>query len=177
MERILVVDDERAMRLGVSEALERQGFAVTAVDSGAAALAALADGAFVLVISDMRMPVMTGPELLAAVQERHPGLPMVMMTAYGTVEDAVAAMKSGARDFLSKPFSPTDLLHLVRSILSEPAAAERAPDAVRHRGERRIVTRAPALQRVLAVACGVAATPAPILHEGESGSRNDLFSR
>ena len=103
MERILVVDDERALRLAVSEVLERSGFAVTAVDSGTAALAALAEGGFALVISDMRMPNMTGAELLAAVQERHPGLPMVMMTAYGTVEDAVGAMKAGARDFLTKP--------------------------------------------------------------------------
>ena len=59
MERILVVDDERAMRLGVTEVLERHGFAVTAVESGAAALAALADGGYALVLSDMRMPVMT----------------------------------------------------------------------------------------------------------------------
>ena len=113
------------MRLGITEVLERQGFAVTAVESGSAALAALADGGHALVLSDMRMPVMTGPELLAAVQERHPGVPMVMMTAYGTVEDAVAAMKAGARDFLTKPFSPPDLVHLVRRVLSDPES-ERA---------------------------------------------------
>ncbi len=179
MERILVVDDERAMRLGIGETLERQGFAVTAVESGAAALAALAEGGVALVLSDMRMPVMSGPELLAAVQERHPGLPMVMMTAYGTVEDAVAAMKAGARDFLSKPFAAPDLVHLVRSILSEPAAAERVPgaDAQRARGERRIVTRSPALQRLLAVASGVAASRAPILLEGESGTGKELVAR
>ncbi len=178
MERILVVDDERPMRLGVSEVLERHGFAVSAVDSGAAALAALADGGFALVISDMRMPSMTGAELLAAVQERHPGLPMVMMTAYGTVEDAVAAMKAGARDFLTKPFSPPDLVHLVRSVLRDPDS-ERATavDAGRMRGERRIVTRAPALQRLLAVAAGVAASRAPILLEGESGTGKELVAR
>jgi DNA-binding NtrC family response regulator len=178
MERILVVDDERAMRLGVTEVLERHGFAVTAVESGAAALAALADGGYALVISDMRMPVMTGPELLAAVQERHPGLPMVMMTAYGTVEDAVAAMKAGARDFLTKPFSPPDLVHLVRNVLRDPAAERAASaDAGRPRGERRIVTRAPALQRVLAVVAGVAASRAPILLEGESGTGKELVAR
>jgi len=112
------------------------------------------------------------------VQERHPGLPMVMMTAYGTVEDAVAAMKAGARDFLSKPFSPPVLVHLVRNILREPEA-ERAGggDVSRARGERRIVTRAPALQRVLAVAAGVAASRAPILLEGESGTGKELVAR
>jgi DNA-binding NtrC family response regulator len=180
MERILVVDDERAMRMGVSEVLERQGFAVTAVDSGAAALTALGEGGFALVLSDMRMPVMTGPELLAAVQERHPGLPMVMMTAYGTVEDAVGAMKAGARDFLTKPFAPADLVHLVRSVLRDPEqerAASSNGDASRGRVERRIVTHAPAMQRVLAVASGVAASRAPILLEGESGTGKELVAR
>ncbi len=179
MERVLVVDDERAMRLGVAEVLERHGFAVTAVDSGAAALAALAEGSFALVVSDMRMPIMAGAELLAAVQERHPGVPMVMMTAYGTVEDAVAAMKAGARDFLTKPFAPGDLVHLVRNVLRDPAG-ERATGASagnRGPGERRIVTRAPALQRVLAVAAGVAGSRAPILLEGESGTGKELVAR
>jgi len=180
MERILVVDDERAMRMGVSEVLERQGFAVTAVDSGAAALHALGEGGFALVLSDMRMPVMTGPELLAAVQERHPGLPMVMMTAYGTVEDAVNAMKAGARDFLTKPFAPADLVHLVRSVLRDPEQERTtAPGGEGGRGrvERRIVTQAPAMQRVLAVAAGVAASRAPILLEGESGTGKELVAR
>ncbi|MCC6850388.1 MAG: sigma-54-dependent Fis family transcriptional regulator [Deltaproteobacteria bacterium] len=178
MERILVVDDERAMRLGVTEVLERHGFAVTAVDSGAAALAALGDGAFGLVVSDMRMPIMTGAELLAAVQERHPGVPVVMMTAYGTVEDAVAAMKAGARDFLTKPFAPGDLVHLVRNVLRDPAAARGAGGSgSRGPGERRIVTRAPVLQRVLAVAAGVAGSRAPILLEGESGTGKELVAR
>ncbi len=180
MERILVVDDERAMRMGVSEVLERQGFAVTAVDSGAAALNALGEGGFALVLSDMRMPVITGPELLAAVHERHPGLPMVMMTAYGTVEDAVNAMKAGARDFLTKPFAPADLVHLVRSVLRDPEQERVAnPNGENGRGrvERRIVTHAPAMQRVLAVAAGVAASRAPILLEGESGTGKELVAR
>ena len=178
MERILVVDDERPMRLGVTEVLERNGFAVTAVDSSAAALGALAEGGFALVLSDMRMPIMTGAELLAVVQERHPGLPMVMMTAYGTVEDAVAAMKAGARDFLPTPFAPSDLVHLVRNVLRDPEGERPAlADAARSRGERRIVTRAPALQRVLAVAAGVAASRAPILLEGESGTGKELVAR
>jgi DNA-binding NtrC family response regulator len=179
MERILVVDDERALRLAVSEVLERSGFAVTAVDSGTAALTALAEGGFALVISDMRMPIMTGAELLAAVQERHPGLPMVMMTAYGTVEDAVAAMKAGARDFLTKPFAPPDLVHLVRNVLADPAAERAAGggDTLRGQRERRIITRAPALQRVLAIAAGVAGSRAPILLEGESGTGKELVAR
>jgi two-component system response regulator FlrC len=104
---------------------------------------------------------------------------MVMMTAYGTVEDAVGAMKAGARDFLTKPFAPPDLVHLVRNVLADPAA-ERASgggDVLRGHRERRIITRAPALQRVLAIAAGVAASRAPILLEGESGTGKELVAR
>ena len=90
MTRILVVDDEPGMRTGLAEVLGRQGYAVTAVENAPAALTALEEGGYALVISDMRMPGMSGSELLAAVQARHPALPMVMITAYGTVEDAVA---------------------------------------------------------------------------------------
>ena len=175
-ERILVVDDESGMRIGLTETLERAGYAVTAVESGAAALAALERGAYALVLSDMRMPRMGGAELLTTVQTRHPGLPMVMMTAYGTVEDAVAAMKGGARDFLTKPFSPQDLLHLVRGILRD--AGERAPGADgRAADARRLVTRSPAMRKVLAIAEGVAASRAPVLIQGESGTGKELLAR
>ena len=177
VQRILVVDDESGMRLGLTEVLERAGYAVTAVENGAAALGALEGGGHAMVLSDMRMPVLSGAELLAAVHAHHPDLPVVMMTAYGTVEDAVAAMKSGARDFLTKPFSPQDLLHLVRGILHDRGAeAAPAEDAVRGRSGRPIVTRSPALQRVLAVAEGVAASRAPVLIQGESGTGKELLA-
>ena len=124
---------------------------------------------------------MTGAELLAVVQERHPGLPMVMMTAYGTVEDAVAAMKAGARDFLTKPFAPSDLVHLVRNVLRDPEGDRPAIAAggARAVASGRIVTRAPALQRVLAVAAGVAGEPRPGPHRGgerhRQGARRALL--
>src|SRR5438477_5434309 len=175
-ERILVVDDESGMRVGLTEALERAGFAVTAVDGGTAALAALAGGGYALVLSDMRMPGMTGAELLAAVHARSPGLPMVMMTAYGTVEDAVAAMKAGARDFLTKPFSPQDLLHLVRGILRDAGAPSPA-SSERGSAPRRLIARSAAMRRVLTIAEGVAASRAPVLIQGESGTGKELLAR
>ncbi len=177
-QKILVVDDESGMRLALTETLERSGYAVTAVESGAAALAALEHGEYALVLSDMRMPGMSGAELLATVQSGHRRLPMVMMTAYGTVEDAVAAMKTGARDFLTKPFSPNDLVHLVRGILRDlgesPAATQDAPASS---ARRPMLTCSPLVQRVLAIAEGVAASRAPVLIQGESGTGKELLAR
>ncbi len=175
-ERILVVDDESAMRIALTEALERSGWAVTAVESGPAALAALERGGYALVLSDMRMPAMSGAELLAAVQARHPDVPMVMMTAYGTVEDAVAAMKAGAREFLTKPFSPQDLVHLVRGILRDGGERRAVPET-RATPHRQLVTRSAAVQKVLAIAEGVAASRAPVLIQGESGTGKELLAR
>ena len=197
MDRILVVDDESSMRLGLTEVLERAGFAVTAVDSGPAALDALAAQRHALVLSDMRMPGMTGAQLLANVQERHPGLPMVMMTAYGTVEDAVSAMKTGAREFLTKPFSPQEVLHVVRALLAEneaqpaspatdesetrPAASHDEPVAAsavtETEGARPIVSRSEAMARVLQIAEAVAGSRSAVLIAGESGTGKELLAR
>ena len=197
MDRILVVDDESSMRLGLTEVLERAGYAVTAVDSGPAALDALAAQRHALVLSDMRMPGMTGAQLLANVQERHPGLPMVMMTAYGTVEDAVSAMKTGAREFLTKPFSPQEVLHVVRALLAEneaqpaspatdesetrPAASHDEPVAAsavtETEGARPIVSRSEAMARVLQIAEAVAGSRSAVLIAGESGTGKELLAR
>jgi two-component system response regulator FlrC len=184
MDRILVVDDESSMRLGLTEVLERAGFAVTAVDGGAAALDALAGQRHALVISDMRMPGMSGAELLATVRARHPGVAMIMMTAYGTVEDAVAAMKAGAREFLTKPFSPQEVLHVVRGLLEEPEARPlpSTDDGFVATGastadERPIVSRSAAMARVLQVAEAVAGSRAAVLIAGESGTGKELLAR
>ncbi|MEW6269010.1 MAG: sigma-54 dependent transcriptional regulator [Thermodesulfobacteriota bacterium] len=176
MDRILVVDDESGMRLGLTEVLERTGYAVTAVEGGARALDALERERHALLISDMRMPGMSGLELLRAARARHPELPALVMTAYGTVEDAVAAMKAGAREFLTKPFSPQDVLHLVRGILHEPVADAGAP-ADTSAFERCIVSRSPAMARVLQVAEAVAASRATVLIAGESGTGKELLAR
>jgi two-component system response regulator FlrC len=109
---------------------------------------------------------------------------MIVMTAYGTVEDAVAAMKAGAREFLTKPFSPQEVLHVVRGLLEEPeqrtfASADEAlaaTDATRGE-ERPIISRSAAMERVLQVAEAVAASRAAVLIAGESGTGKELLAR
>lgn len=187
-ERILVVDDEASMRLGVAEVLGRAGFLVSQAACAEDGLAELERADHALVLSDMRMPGIGGAGLLRAVRERWPALPVVLVTAYGTVEDAVAAMKEGAREFLTKPFSPQDLTHLVRGILDESAAERAARPAASggqgpgiemapRRGARAIITANPEMERVLGVAEGVAPSRAPVLIEGESGTGKELLAR
>ncbi|HZR84482.1 MAG TPA: sigma-54 dependent transcriptional regulator [Candidatus Binatia bacterium] len=191
MARILIVDDDASMRLALAEVLRKGGFEATTADGADGALRELSDAPHALLVSDMRMPGTSGRELLREVRSRHPGLPVVMMTAYGTVEDAVAAMKAGAREFLTKPFSPRDLLHVVEDILRDPAppspldadardahgddaATAGAPPAAI---DRRIVSRSPAMARVLEIADAVAASRAPVLVQGESGTGKELLAR
>ncbi|HRP97946.1 MAG TPA: response regulator, partial [Rhodocyclaceae bacterium] len=111
---ILVVEDDGALRDALTLTLELAGYRVAAVDGGPAALDALQAEAFNLVVTDLRMQPMDGLQLLHAIRARLPQMPVLLMTAYGDVEKAVAAMRGGACDFLMKPFEPDVLLAHVR---------------------------------------------------------------
>jgi two-component system response regulator FlrC len=162
---ILVVEDDGALRDAVSLTLELAGHRVVAVDGGPSALDALGREAFSLVITDLRMQPMDGLQLLAEVRARLPQMPVLLMTAYGDVEKAVAAMRGGACDFLMKPFEPDVLLAYVRRYAATPREAEDTiAEDVRTRN-------------LLAMAARVADTDATVLLTGESGTGKEVFAR
>ena len=121
---ILVVDDELSIRDSLKEWLEEEGFSVDMADSGKAALSALEKKEYRLMLTDIKMPEMDGVQLLANAKERHPDLNVVMMTAYATVETAIETMKTGARDYLIKPFDPETLIPMVVRIFQDVEASK-----------------------------------------------------
>lgn len=162
---ILVVEDDPDIRDAVAFTLETAGHSVVAVGGGPDALEALGQGVFNLVISDLRMQPMDGLQLLDAIRASHPQLPVMLMTAYGDVGTAVAAMRAGACDFLPKPFEPATLLEQVRRYAAvAPDDTEMVAEDVRTR-------------ELLALAARVAETDATVLLSGESGTGKEVFAR
>lgn len=162
---ILVVEDDAALRDAVCLTLEMGGHRVTGADGGPAALAEIERQAFNLVISDLRMQPMDGLQLLGEIRRRLPQLPVLLMTAYGDVDKAVAAMRGGACDFLMKPFEPEALLEHVRRYAAQPPDTEDT------------IADDPQTRNLLAMAARVADTDATVLLTGESGTGKEVFAR
>jgi len=163
---VLVVEDDPSLREAIGDTLELAGRAYVAVDGGEAALLALDEQAFSIVVSDVRMIPIDGITLLKEIRARLPHLPVVLMTAYAEVEKAVDAMRSGACDFLLKPFEPQALLGHIRKY---ELAAERDDGGV--------VAHDPASREMFAVAQRVAQTDATVLLTGESGVGKEVVAR
>jgi DNA-binding response OmpR family regulator len=126
---VLIVDDEKNIRLTLGTCLEAAGYAVELAVNGEEGIAKAREGDYQLVFLDMKMPGMDGIAVLKNLKELHPALNVVMMTAYGTVETAVTAMKLGAVDYLRKPFSPEELLELTETIMRrQTLAADQVQD-------------------------------------------------
>src|SRR3990172_614871 len=116
--QILIADDDSSMRMALSESLESCGFEVETAENGADALKKFEKGKFEIVVTDMRMPKMTGMDVLRGVKKISPRTPVILITAYGTVKTAVEAMKEGASEFIMKPFSLDDLEFAVKNVLA-----------------------------------------------------------
>jgi DNA-binding NtrC family response regulator len=117
---VLIVDDERNIRLTLSMALEALKIPVDTAESGEEALQKLAEKSFQLMLLDLKLPGLDGLEVLQRVVDKHPETKVIIITAYGSIEVAVEAMKMGAIDFLQKPFQPTEVRDMVRRLLQAP---------------------------------------------------------
>ncbi|MCM2289260.1 MAG: sigma 54-interacting transcriptional regulator [Sulfuritalea sp.] len=172
--RLLLVDDDHDLLRLLSIRLTAAGYGVTAVESGEQALAAIAAERPQLVLSDMRMAGMDGVALFDAIHRAHPTLPVIILTAHGTIPDAVAAMRRGIFGYLTKPYEAKDLLAQIERglALSGASAAGSADDEWR----AGLITRNPAMEDLLAQARLVAAGDASVLIRGESGSGKELLS-
>ncbi len=182
MTRALVVDDERNMRLLLAELLTGEGYAVVEAGDGNTALACLGgDTTFDLVILDLKLPDVSGLEILERVRVTRPTLPVVVLTAHGTVDAAVGAMRRGAFDFLVKPVDVSRLRELVRRVRGSGELANRArltsPRVDASGDALPIVGASSGLRDVLATIHKVAATDASVLVTGESGTGKELIAR
>ena len=173
--RILLVDDDPGVREAMSAFLARAGYDVSVAECGETALARAAAGPCDAVVSDLKMPGMTGIELLEALRRQGSAVPFVLLTAYGTVQTAVAAMKSGAADFLLKPFLPAQLERILRACLS--SASVRNGESTDAPGEGSVVARGNAMQEILSLARHVAKGMATVLVTGESGTGKEVLAR
>ncbi len=163
---VLVVEDDPSLREAIGDTLELAGRAYVAVDGGLAALKVLEEQAFSIVVSDVRMMPMDGITLLKEIRKRLPHLPVVLMTAYAEVEKAVDAMRSGACDFLLKPFAPQALLGHINKY--ELIAGE---------NDEGVIAEDPASKDLFAMAQRVAQTDATVLLTGESGVGKEVVAR
>src|SRR5689334_15440609 len=171
---ILLVDDDRDLLQLIAMRLQAAGYAVTAVESGEAALAALAVARPQVVVTDLRMQGMDGMGLFEAVHRDSPSLPVVILTAHGTIPEAVAATRRGVYSFLTKPFEPKVLLDTVAQAmrLSSPT-----PSGAPEEWRAELITRSSAMEDLLAQARRVAASDASVCIFGQSGTGKELLAR
>jgi DNA-binding NtrC family response regulator len=178
---LLIVDDEAALRSAIAERLADQGFTVVQAGSGEEAMPLLAEFAFDILITDLRLPGMGGREVLDAALERYPDIIAIVITGYGTVKDAVDAIKQGAADFVTKPFQFDALLHVVQSAveqrrLKSENAYLRSQLEDRYRIDG-LVGKSRVMRDLFQLLETVAATSSTVLITGETGTGKELAAR
>lgn len=181
--RIMIVDDEEAMRESLSAWLVKEGYQTMTADSGPQALSLLAEGRYDLLLVDIKMPGMDGLELLHRIREAYPQVLVIMITAYGSIESAVEAMKNGASDYLLKPFDPEQLILLIEKVFKHQAILEENLLLRERLAEREetvfedLVSSSPAMLEIFNLIENVAASDVPIIISGETGTGKELVAR
>ena len=179
--RILVVDDEEIVRESLGGWLEKDGYTVGVLPDGPSAIAKLKGERWSIMIVDLKMPGMDGLQVLEEAKRLHPDLAVVIMTAYATVDTAVAAMKAGAYDYLVKPFDPEELSIMMQKIVSQQTLVRENAvlrQALKQEYKfRDLLSKSPAMQSVFELAKTAARSNSTILVLGESGSGKEVLAR
>ncbi|HUE90324.1 MAG TPA: sigma-54 dependent transcriptional regulator [Vicinamibacterales bacterium] len=178
---ILLVEDKESLRTMLRHALEAQGHLVVEARDQPEAVQRLKDSSPAVVLSDLRLPTGDGFGVLNAAKDVDPELPVIVMTAFGGIQDAVAAMKAGAMDFLAKPVDPDHLLLLVERALAQRRLISEymllKEELAARRGAPSIIGEAASMKQLSLAVQRAAATGATVLIEGESGTGKELFAR
>jgi DNA-binding NtrC family response regulator len=178
---LLLVEDEAPLREATAERLVDHGYRVVQAESGEAAVEQLADFAFDVLLTDLRLPGIDGTQVLGAALERYPEMVCIVVTGFGTVKDAVEAIKRGAAEFITKPFQFDQLLHVLaaaleqRRLRSENAyLRSQLEDRYRFEG---LIGRSPLMRQLFDLLETVAASPSTVLMQGETGTGKELAAR
>jgi DNA-binding NtrC family response regulator len=180
--RILIADDDEVSCQLFAEALEAEGFHVDEVTSGGQALESLSDESHDLLVIDVRMPGMSGLEVTRRVHEKYPALPIIVMTAFGSIETAVEAIQEGAFDFISKPMNLAELKRIVSRALAQRSLQHHVDSKCNDGNDKpaelgRIIGKSPAMLEVYKTIARVAPTKSTVLILGESGTGKELIAR
>src|SRR6266536_3000601 len=178
---VLIIDDEAAIRESLETLLELEGYAVESASSGEEGLARLGDGSFDLVLLDLALPDRNGIDLLAEIHAHDPHLSVIMITAYGTVENAVRAMQSGATNFVQKPWDNEKLLADVRAAVGWRRAEEENVQLKRALKQRynfeNIVGKSEPMLKIFDLVAQVANSRSTVLLQGESGTGKEVIAK
>jgi two-component system response regulator AtoC len=180
MARILLAEDDEIMRISIYDRLKKYGWQVDEAEDGLTAMALYEKNQYHLIISDIRMPGLDGLTLLGNVRKQNQETDIIIMTAYGSVEDALNCLRQGATDYILKPFDLDDLIIRVTRLLNHQAMKARCEileATCRQNNDRKLFGRSPAMEQVYALIAQAAPTNATILITGESGTGKELAAR